>query len=104
MQYTNILYFFPENESFMTQWQRIHIFDELERNGHRIEVFNPLHYESSEHANEDLIAYIGKSKTHFDLFMSCAGSNLLFKNTVESVKSYGLPTLLICFDNLTVKL
>lgn len=96
----NILYFFQERETYMYQWQRIHIFDELVRSGHTIDVFNPLHYESIEQANDYLVKSIKSNKINFNLFMSCEGSNVLFKNSIEKIKSYGLPTLLICFDNL----
>jgi spore maturation protein CgeB len=96
----NILYFFPERNTNMYQWQRIHIFDELERNGHIIHVFNPLNFTTVEEANEQLILFLKKSQLKFDLFMNCASSDLLFKETIEDIKKFGLPTLLICFDNL----
>jgi spore maturation protein CgeB len=84
----------------MYQWQRIHFFDELERNGHTIEVFNPLHYASFEEANNCLLKFIKTGKIHFDFFLSCEGSNYLFKQTIELIKSIGLRTVLQCFDNL----
>ena len=93
-----IIYFFEETNSYMHQWQRLHIFDELERNGHQIEVFNPIMYSSAEEANEKLCDYL-KTKT-FDLFMTCVNSEIIFKETIQEVKKIGLPSLLICFDNL----
>jgi hypothetical protein len=84
----------------MYQWQRMHIFDELERSGHTIEVFNPLHYESIEQANENIVKHIKKRKMVCNLFMSCEGSDILFKDSIEEIRNYDLPTLLICFDNL----
>lgn len=95
-----ILYFFQERDAYMYQWQRIHIFDELERSGYEINVFNPLQYESIEQANECLLKYFKNEKIYYSLFMSCEGSNILFKETIEQIKNFGLPTLLICFDNL----
>ncbi|WP_158838701.1 glycosyltransferase family protein [Polaribacter sp. L3A8] len=93
-----IIYFFEETSSYMHQWQRVHIFDELERNGHQIEVFNPITYSSTEEANEKLCDYL-KTKS-FDLFMTCVSSEIIFEETIQEVKKIGLPTLLICFDNL----
>lgn len=93
-----IIYFFEETSSYMHQWQRIHIFEELEKNGHQIEVFNPLMFSSTEEANEKLCDYL-KTKS-FGLFMTCVSSEIIFRETIEEVKKSGLPTLLICFDNL----
>ena len=84
----------------MSQWQYVHIFDELERNGYHITVYNPLAYKNPEEANENLIPYIKKSKTKFDLFMNCESDDFLFPATVISIHNLGLATLLICFDNL----
>ena len=39
-----ILYFFKDIPIPMYQWQHVHIFDELERHGCSITVFNPLDY------------------------------------------------------------
>lgn len=98
----NILYYFKEKDVLMDKWQRAHIFDELERNGHSITVFNPLQYGSMDEANSILIKYIIKNKEKFDLFMTPHGSKDLFLITLEKIKSEGLATLLICFDNLIV--
>jgi hypothetical protein len=96
----NILYFFAEDETYMTQWQRIHIFDELSHYEHSIEVYNPLHYRNVTEANEKLCAFINNSTKKFDLFMTCVGSDTIYKSTIEDIKKFGLPTMLICFDNL----
>lgn len=96
----NILYFFCEDNTFMTQWQRIHIFNELEINGHCIEVFNPNNYSSIEEANDKFDKYLHKTKNNYDLFMTCHGDSYVYKETIQTVKAKGIPTLLICFDNL----
>ena len=42
-----ILYFYPEQENdFMFYWQRIHFVNELEEHGLKIDILNPLKYES----------------------------------------------------------
>lgn len=96
----NILYFFAEDESYMSQWQRIHIFDELSYHGYSIEVYNPLNFRNIYEANEKLNSYINTRRKKFDLFMTCVGSDTIFRSTIESVRKMGLPTVLICFDNL----
>lgn len=95
-----ILYFWAEQKNYMDQWQRIHFFDELERINHTITVFNPLDYLSVEEANENLLRYIYKEHKKPNLFMTCVPSKLLYPETIKYIKSLGIPTLLICFDNL----
>lgn len=96
----NILYYFAEDQTYMTQWQRFHIFDEMERQGHHIEVFNPLKYNNVYEANERLIHFISQSHGKYKLFMNCLSDKYLFSETIQSVNKIGIPTLLICFDNL----
>ena len=40
-----ILYFFPYDGSFMTEWQKVQIFDEMAHYDVHFEIFNPLSYE-----------------------------------------------------------
>ena len=96
----NILYFFKDYDNYMSKWQYIHIFDELEHYGHKITVFNPLDYQNPEQANEQLVLFIKNSKIIFDLFVNCESDGFLFSETIDVIKRTGLPTLLICFDNL----
>lgn len=96
----NILYFFAEDSSYMTQWQRVHIFNELANKGINITVFNPLEYENIIEANEKLIKYLQNNKNTYDLFMNCMSDKFIFEETIQLIKKTGLPTLLICFDNL----
>jgi hypothetical protein len=96
----NILYYFAGTKSNMHQWQRFHFIDELERAGHKLIIFNPLSYPSIEQANEALPAYIKQSPVTFDVFINPSPSSVLFSQTVQRIKEIGLPTLLICFDNL----
>lgn len=94
-----IFYYFKELNTPMYQWQRIHIFDELERNGHQIISFNPLNYSSINEANEKVIEILNGTKD-IDLFLACDDSNIIYKETVENIKKLGIPTCLICWDNL----
>lgn len=96
----NILYYFKEKNTLMDQWQRFHIFDELEKHGCNITVYNPLNYATKYEANKELSVFIENSK--FDLFMTPHNHEDLFIDTLLKVKQKGIPTLLICFDNLIV--
>lgn len=95
-----ILVFFPDEQSFMGQWQKHHIFDELRSHGHEVHLFNPLLYSSYELANSALITFIKNSNVPFDLFINSLGSYDFFPETVIEIKKTGTRTLLICFDNL----
>lgn len=95
----NIFYFFKELQTPMYQWQRIHFFDELERGGHHIITFNPLDYPSTDEANEKLISVI-KDTEDIDLFMNCDDSSVLYPETMKEINKMGIPSLLICWDNL----
>lgn len=63
-----ILYFFQELSTPMFQWQRLHLIDELERNGHEVEVLNPLLYKNPDEANEVLCNTINTNT--YDLFFT----------------------------------
>jgi len=95
-----ILYYFKEKNTLMDQWQRSHIFDELEHHGCEITVFNPLDHLSEASANENLLKHIQKES--YDMFMTPHGSNDLYIDTLKLIRQNGMPTLLICFDNLIV--
>lgn len=96
-----ILYFFPEKQTIMNKWQRVHFIDELCRNNCLIEVFNPLFYNNIEEANEKLIerARLG----NVDLFMTnLCNEKWIFINTLEEIKKLGIPTLSYRGDNLVM--
>jgi hypothetical protein len=96
----NILVFFPEEKSYMGQWQKHHIFDELQRHDHSIQIFNPLEFVSFDQANDELLKFIKTNPVKFDLFINSLGSHELFPETVTEIGKTGIKTLLICFDNL----
>lgn len=84
----------------MFQWQKFHIFNELATHSINVELFNPLDFNSVQEANDNLIRRINKGG--IDLFMTTSTEKDLYIDTLEDIKRKGLPTLLICFDNLTV--
>lgn len=95
-----ILYYFEQLNTPMFLWQNDHIVNELKQHSIDVEIFNPLHYETIEEANKKLITCV--TKGHYDLFMTCHAENLLFIETIKNIKRLGIPTLLICFDNLLI--
>lgn len=95
-----IVYFFKDYQTPMYQWQHVHIISELAAHNCHVHIINPLVYSTSEEANEALLKYIDAHKV--DLFMTPHNEEDLFIETVEDIKRKGIPTLLICFDNLVV--
>lgn len=95
-----ILYYVKQDNSLMSHWQVVHIFDELKRHNCQVEAFNLNNYKTIDEANEALLKYIKNNK--FDLFMTGQFCNEIYAETLECIKNIGLPMLLICFDNLVV--
>ena len=96
----NILYFFQENQGYMYSWQSLHIFNELKMHGIYVHVYNPLEYQNLQESNLRLIEFIHENAGKFDLFMSCEGSDTIFPDTIKNINKIGIPSILICFDNL----
>ncbi len=95
-----ILYYFYELEGPMYEWQYLHFIEELKQHNIFIETYNPVSYENIDAANESLIGYM-KQNGPYDIFMSCDESAILYPSTVEEVKkTFSIPTILICWDNL----
>lgn len=95
-----LLYFFKENNTIMYQWQRHHIFSDLLAHGVAVEVFNPLLFKNAEEANYLLLSKIKNNS--YDLFMTPHNEEDLFIDTLKKIRQFGIPTLLICFDNLVI--
>ena len=93
-----ILYYFKEQNSYMYQWQRIHIFNELQHSDININVFNPLHYDNNENLIKSFTEYI--SNNSVDMFMTCHGDAIIQDEILPIIKKKGIPSLLICYDNL----
>lgn len=94
-----VFYYFKELDTPMYQWQRSHLIDELEREGHSFITYNPLNYRDMDEANECVIEEIAKLKK-VDLFLACDDQDVIYRETVERIKGLGIPTCLICWDNL----
>ena len=95
-----ILYCIRSNNSFMGKWQDVHFIDELSRNGIYIEKFDFNIYENVDMANEKLLSYVKGNE--LDLFMTYFNEKDLFIESLQQIKKKGIPTLLICYDNLLI--
>ena len=96
-----ILYYYPEVQTPMGQWQRIHIFEELARYNIEFEVHNPLLYHSIDEASSSLVKKIKDGK--YDLFFTnlCNEHHILTEAVCE-IKKAGIPTLSFRADNLSI--
>lgn len=96
-----ILYYFPEYDTPMFQWQRLHFIDELSRHGIQFETFNPLIYSGPDEANERFVKRIKEGG--FDLLLSgVCYEGIIYPEVLKSANQQGTPSLLIRWDNLTV--
>jgi spore maturation protein CgeB len=96
----SILYYFPEINSVMYEWQRFHFINELKSNKINIDIFNPLHYQNIEVAQEELLKFLIINKNKYSLFFTGVNDTLITPEVILRIKEIGIPTLLICFDNL----
>lgn len=96
-----ILYYFPEYDTPMFQWQRVHFMAELSLHGVEFETFNPLIYSGPNEANEKFAERIKRGG--FDLLLSSVCyEGIIYPEVLNEVKLKGIPSLLISWDNLTV--
>ena len=51
-------------------------------------------------ANDELLRHIRANRGKYDLFFNAYGETLLLPETLKQIRTLGLPSLLICFDNL----
>ena len=95
-----ILYYRRVGKDNMSMWQRKHIIDELNVHGIEVEEISPTDYNSIDEANHRLLEVIKIVK--FDLFMTPFAEDKIYIETLNEIKKTGIPTLLLCFDNLVV--
>ena len=95
-----ILFLYIDSEIGVNAWPKVHFIDELKRAGHQISFFNPALYSSIDEANEALLILMKENKQKYELFINSYGDNILYKDTVIGISSYGIATLLMCCDNL----
>lgn len=95
-----ILFYYADYGTAMYEWVRVHIIDELKHHNCVVNAINPVCFSSVDEANEALIKEISCCK--YDLFITPHNENLLYVDTLLSIKNSGIPTLLMCCDNLVI--
>lgn len=94
-----ILYYFYYDKTFMTEWQRVQIFDELSHSEVEFEVFNPAEFDCLQQCNETLVRKLKEDKS-IDLFLTCLPDEFFINGVMEQIKCISVPKILIQFDNL----
>ncbi|MCM1521591.1 MAG: glycosyltransferase [Muribaculaceae bacterium] len=94
-----IFYYFLEYDTPMYGWQRLNHINELIRAGHEVVTFNPACFDTFSEANEAAVRRL-RSEGGWDLFLACDDQTVLFPETVRRVREMGIPSCLICWDNL----
>lgn len=94
-----ILYNRYKGSGNMTQWQSVNYIDEWQRAGYEIEY---LEVDSSN--VEESIDLISSAllRCEFDVFISACDDLVITSDISYAMRKIGVPSLLICFDNLSV--
>lgn len=94
-----ILYYFYYDGSYMTEWQKTSLIDELSHYDIFIEIFNPATFDSLEECNEKLVKKL-KADKNIDLFFTCMRDEFFCDGVMDIIKALPIPKVLVCFDNL----
>ena len=94
-----ILYYNLHDGTYMTEWQRVQIYDELAHSGVELDIINPCDYESLEQCNETIIKRLREDKT-IDVFLTCLPDEYFCHGVIERISEISIPKVLIQFDNL----
>lgn len=93
-----ILYLFANHNSMMFQWQKYHIFDEMKLHDCIFDIISPLSFESVEQLNDAIISKV--KCNHYDIFLTSFNEEVIKISTIDSIRNYGIATVLFCPDNL----
>ncbi|MCG7547201.1 glycosyltransferase [Pseudoalteromonas sp. Of7M-16] len=94
-----ILYNRYKGSGNMTQWQAVNYIDEWQRAGYEIEYLE-VNYSDKEGSAELISSTLLGSD--FDIFISACDDQVMTSDVRDAMKKKGVPSLLICFDNLSV--
>lgn len=94
-----ILFFFPSNNK-ENEWQYHHFINELQYIGIDFELFNPIIY--GEYFESELLNIIKLKRKEYSIFMTASYDGAISINTLLEIKKIGLPSVLICYDNLSI--
>ncbi len=96
----NVLYYSPGKDIIMNKWQEYHFIDELKRSNIKFDIFNPLSFQNLNEAQEKLLKLLSENPKKYTLFFTEVNDTLISPQLISEIKNIGIPTLLICFDNL----
>jgi len=95
-----IFYTYSSGKQTEDLWQYVHFFDELKSLGIKIIPFDIANYQP--HHEEVLLKKLKAEKDNISLFMTELNDFQISDSSIKEIKKYGIPTLLICYDNLTI--
>lgn len=95
-----IIYYYSGYSSNMSGWQKVNFIDELSNNGHEIILVSMNDYVDAQIKNDKIRADITLYQP--DLFMTSCDDSTLTSDFLSVIKQASIPSLLICFDNLSV--
>jgi spore maturation protein CgeB len=101
LQGKKIFFAISSDKSYTNQWQYVHFIDELERHSIGFEIFNINDYRQEEY-QDILLKKITSLQKEVALFLTAYHDNQIFPSTVNAIKQLGIPTLLLCYDNLSM--
>lgn len=105
MNYTskieNIFLALDANNLPTSHWQFLHFIDELSRNNIQFTIFNRSEYPKN-NCDEILLQQFHSCKKNISLFMTGYLDDQISIETINNIKKTGIPTLLICYDNLLI--
>lgn len=94
-----ILYNRYKGSGNMSQWQAVNYIDEWQRDGHEIEYLEVNYFDTEVSAK--LISSTLRC-SDCDIFISACDDKVMTNDVRDAIKKKGVPSLLICFDNLSV--
>jgi spore maturation protein CgeB len=89
------------NTVVTNQWQYLHFIDELQRHGIGFEIHNCYDYPATEH-EQVLLETIKSKREQIGLFFTGYPDEHISVPTLREIRKLGIPTVLICYDNLSV--
>ncbi len=97
----NIFIALDAKSSPASRWQFSHFIDELSRHDIHFTIFNRSEH-PQKNCDEILLRQFHSCKKDVSLFMTGYLDDQISVETIKSIKKTGIPTLLICYDNLLI--
>lgn len=95
-----IFFAFNSGKPVQDLWQYFHFIDELKKYQIEFELFNSFDFNND--FEEMMIRKIRSMKDHISMFFTGFADFQISENCINEIKKIGIPTVLICYDNLSV--